>query len=193
MYSWRPANVTTLTLDVGRRIRTTTRLPGVPSVIFGLEAFHGRRTRRPLHECPPTIIAAASSWPASAMLSAFTARPIIELRQRDRSKIETILAYGMTSVCQMINEFRLVKPKAPTWGADQRPQATAFSLASTVVPSASIASMSFPRRKTIPLRPPKNQISRPPAPLAAGTKFRRMHLGSRRTCCVKSTNSPHAP
>lgn len=29
------------------------------------------------------------------MLSAFTARPIIELRQRDKSKIETILAYGM--------------------------------------------------------------------------------------------------
>ncbi|KAL3963778.1 hypothetical protein ACCO45_000782 [Purpureocillium lilacinum] len=36
----------------------------------------------------------ASSWPASAMLSAFTARPIIEFRQRDKSKIETILAYG---------------------------------------------------------------------------------------------------
>ncbi|KAJ6440804.1 Bromodomain-containing factor 1 [Purpureocillium lavendulum] len=34
------------------------------------------------------------SWPRSAMLSAFTARPIIELRQRDKSKIETILAYG---------------------------------------------------------------------------------------------------
>lgn len=29
------------------------------------------------------------------MLSAFTARPIIELKQRDKSKIETILAYGM--------------------------------------------------------------------------------------------------
>lgn len=28
------------------------------------------------------------------MLSAFTAHPIIELRQRDKSKIETILAYG---------------------------------------------------------------------------------------------------
>ena len=28
------------------------------------------------------------------MLSAFTARPIIELKQRDKSKIETILAYG---------------------------------------------------------------------------------------------------
>lgn len=32
------------------------------------------------------------------MLSAFTAHPIIELRQRDKSKIETILAYGMTSL-----------------------------------------------------------------------------------------------
>ncbi|POR31953.1 Vam6/Vps39-like protein [Tolypocladium paradoxum] len=42
----------------------------------------------------PTIVATAPSWPASAMLSAFTARPIIELRQRDKSKIETILAYG---------------------------------------------------------------------------------------------------
>jgi hypothetical protein len=29
------------------------------------------------------------------MLSAFTARPIIELRARDRSKIETILAQGI--------------------------------------------------------------------------------------------------
>lgn len=28
------------------------------------------------------------------MLSAFTARPIIELKARDRSKIETILAHG---------------------------------------------------------------------------------------------------
>ncbi|KAH7311720.1 hypothetical protein B0I35DRAFT_452848 [Stachybotrys elegans] len=31
---------------------------------------------------------------AGAMLSAFTAHPIIELRQRDKSKIETILAHG---------------------------------------------------------------------------------------------------
>lgn len=34
-------------------------------------------------------------FPAGTMLSAFTARPIIELKQRDKSKIETILAYGM--------------------------------------------------------------------------------------------------
>lgn len=31
------------------------------------------------------------------MLSAFTARPIIELKQRDKSKIETILTYGTAS------------------------------------------------------------------------------------------------
>jgi len=30
------------------------------------------------------------------MLSAFTAHPIVELRQRDKFKIESILAYGNT-------------------------------------------------------------------------------------------------
>lgn len=36
-------------------------------------------------------------WPCQtiAMLSAFTARPIVELKQRDKSKIESILAYGI--------------------------------------------------------------------------------------------------
>ena len=28
------------------------------------------------------------------MLSAFTARPIVELKQRDKSKIESVLGYG---------------------------------------------------------------------------------------------------
>ena len=28
------------------------------------------------------------------MLSAFTARPIVELKQRDKSKIESVLAFG---------------------------------------------------------------------------------------------------
>lgn len=37
------------------------------------------------------------------MLSAFTARPIIELRQRDKSKIETILAYGMRPCRQLLD------------------------------------------------------------------------------------------
>ena len=31
----------------------------------------------------------------ATMLSAFTARPIVELKQRDKSKIESILAYGI--------------------------------------------------------------------------------------------------
>lgn len=34
---------------------------------------------------------------ARAMLSAFTARPIVELRQRDKFKIETTVAYGKFS------------------------------------------------------------------------------------------------
>jgi len=33
--------------------------------------------------------------PSAAMLTAFTARPIIELKPRDKSKIETILAHGV--------------------------------------------------------------------------------------------------
>ena len=32
------------------------------------------------------------------MLSAFTAKPIVELKQRDKSKIEAILAYGARPV-----------------------------------------------------------------------------------------------
>lgn len=37
------------------------------------------------------------------MLSAFTARPIIELKQRDKSKIETILTYGTTSSLHVLS------------------------------------------------------------------------------------------
>lgn len=31
------------------------------------------------------------------MLSAFTARPVVELKQRDKSKIESVLAYGKSA------------------------------------------------------------------------------------------------
>ena len=31
------------------------------------------------------------------MLSAFSAQPIVELKQRDKSKIESILAYGIAA------------------------------------------------------------------------------------------------
>ncbi|KAI5920910.1 SPX domain-containing protein [Camillea tinctor] len=45
--------------------------------------------------CSAAMALPTSGFPnMSAMLSAFTARPIIELKQRDKSKIETILAYG---------------------------------------------------------------------------------------------------
>ena len=36
-----------------------------------------------------------TSYKPPNMLSAFTAKPIVELKQRDKSKIESILAYGM--------------------------------------------------------------------------------------------------
>ena len=45
------------------------------------------------------------------MLSAFTARPIIELKQRDKSKIETIVAYGTEQPrpgCASIDQSRYV-------------------------------------------------------------------------------------
>ncbi|KAL8646259.1 MAG: hypothetical protein Q9210_006235 [Variospora velana] len=38
------------------------------------------------------------------MLSAFTARPIVELKQRDKSKIESILAYGEAQVNEVIDD-----------------------------------------------------------------------------------------
>ncbi|KAM4066919.1 SPX domain-containing protein [Hirsutella rhossiliensis] len=88
-------NATTIALDfdAGRYIPAPWRDIKLEPFVESC-SFHGRRTRWRLHECLATVIAAAPSWPASAMLSAFTARPIIELRQRDRSKIETILAHG---------------------------------------------------------------------------------------------------
>ncbi|PSR85628.1 SPX domain-domain-containing protein [Coniella lustricola] len=43
---------------------------------------------------PATGAAASQRIFAAAMLSAFTARPIIELKQRDKSEIRTLLAYG---------------------------------------------------------------------------------------------------
>ena len=32
-----------------------------------------------------------------SMLSAFTARPIVEFKQRDKSKVESVLTYGSDS------------------------------------------------------------------------------------------------
>ncbi|KAI1424978.1 SPX domain-containing protein [Xylaria sp. FL1777] len=61
----------------------------------------------------------------AAMLSAFTARPIIELKQRDKSKIETILAYGDRVLVGLntgaLRVYRLnelpTSPRAPSNGS----------------------------------------------------------------------------
>lgn len=39
------------------------------------------------------------------MFSAFTARPIVELKQRDKSKIESVLAYGKVAIRTNIVTF----------------------------------------------------------------------------------------
>jgi len=61
------------------------------------------------------------------MLSAFTARPIIELKQRDKSKIETILAYGVfLSTFVLLNIILPVSHRTNTTGI----KVIEFSLAS---------------------------------------------------------------
>lgn len=40
------------------------------------------------------LVHALSLDKVTTMLSAFTARPIVELKQRDKSKIESVLTYG---------------------------------------------------------------------------------------------------
>lgn len=39
------------------------------------------------------------------MLSAFTARPIVELKPRDKSKIESVLAYGIRHALGHLGDF----------------------------------------------------------------------------------------
>lgn len=49
------------------------------------------------------LLAPTSPLAHHKMLSAFKARPIVELKQRDKSKIESILAYG-TSIVEGISQ-----------------------------------------------------------------------------------------
>ncbi|OLN86164.1 Vacuolar morphogenesis protein 6 [Colletotrichum chlorophyti] len=64
------------------------------------------------------------------MLSAFTARPIIELKQRDKSKIETILAHGdrvfvgLNSGALRIYRLNELPPPTPTKTNGSQPPAT---------------------------------------------------------------------
>ncbi|EOO00443.1 putative spx domain-containing protein [Phaeoacremonium minimum UCRPA7] len=86
---------------------------------------------------------------AAAMLSAFTARPIIELKQRDKSKIETILAYGdrvfvglNTGVLRVYRLNELPPPPAPskpTNGTSTDDSAAAGSPPKDVAPASTDA------------------------------------------------------
>lgn len=107
-----------------------------------------------------------------AMLYAFTARSIIELRQRDKSKIETILAYGTRF---LFCSHRLT---------DIFSQVTEFSSASTAAPCASIVSTNSPRN------PPT--ISNTPEVLLTMATDQHPARTSPATCCVKSKSSPPA-
>lgn len=83
------------------------------------------------------------------MLSAFTARPIIELKQRDKSKIETILAYGdrvfvglNTGVLRVYRLNELPPPPAPskpTNGTSTDDSAAAGSPPKDVAPASTDA------------------------------------------------------
>lgn len=42
---------------------------------------------------------------AIAMLSTFNAQPIVELKQRDKSRIESVLAYGICRDCECLRNL----------------------------------------------------------------------------------------
>ncbi|KAI5457285.1 SPX domain-containing protein [Mariannaea sp. PMI_226] len=93
-----------------------------------------------------------------AMLSAFTARPIIELRQRDKSKIETILAYGDRVLVGLnsgtlrvyrLNEFR---PEPPNGHASNNNSDAAAAAAATPPTNGTDTSTKPPVKPTDLLR-----------------------------------------
>ncbi|KAI0412348.1 SPX domain-containing protein [Xylaria grammica] len=89
------------------------------------------------------------------MLSAFTARPIIELKQRDKSKIETILAYGDRVLVGLntgaLRVYRLNElPASPTAPSNGSPSSPPESQQQNNPPSPShsrIGSQSAPPKK----------------------------------------------
>ncbi|KKA28335.1 hypothetical protein TD95_004921 [Thielaviopsis punctulata] len=94
------------------------------------------------------------------MLSAFTARPIIELRQRDKSKIESVLAYGdrvlvglNTGVLRVyrVNELPPESKQALASGNAASDNTTA-NLSASTPPSQQAASTPFKQKPTDLLR-----------------------------------------
>ena len=73
------------------------------------------------------------------MLSAFSARPIVELKQRDKSKIESVLAYS---------QLKNPHPRQQKPVSNDDTQVTVYLLVSTREASASTGSMKSPKTKS---------------------------------------------
>ncbi|KAK3372778.1 hypothetical protein B0T24DRAFT_678277 [Lasiosphaeria ovina] len=80
------------------------------------------------------------------MLSAFTARPIIELKQRDKSKIESILAYGDRVIAGLntgsLRIYRLNDPPPPSTTKLAKPTNGSSSLLDAQIASQSPSDLS---------------------------------------------------
>lgn len=83
----------------GRAASVHTPTPSSPPKLHRqLRLLPSSQTPHPPTPSATGALPAASAWiePSPAiMLTAFIARPVVEFRQRDKSKIDSILAYGM--------------------------------------------------------------------------------------------------
>ncbi|KAK3304211.1 uncharacterized protein B0T15DRAFT_535805 [Chaetomium strumarium] len=101
------------------------------------------------------------------MLSAFTARPIIELKQRDKSKIESILAYGDRVLVGLnTGSLRIYRVNDPPAG----PDATADNGISSVPPDTEDATSAPPASQN-GQKAPNSQAGKPTDLLREVEKF----------------------
>ncbi|CAN8103508.1 unnamed protein product [Discula destructiva] len=103
------------------------------------------------------------------MLSAFTARPIIELKQRDKTKIETILAYGDRVLVGLntgsLRVYRLNELEPPAPSSQPNPTNGSSSSAKGFDPPAPVAAASASAADDAP-----PQAHPPPPPAQPPTK-----------------------
>ncbi|KAH6851020.1 vacuolar sorting protein 39 domain 1-domain-containing protein [Chaetomium sp. MPI-CAGE-AT-0009] len=103
------------------------------------------------------------------MLSAFTARPIIELKQRDKSKIESILAYGDRVLVGLnTGSLRIYRVNEPATPPDAKPDAKPTD--STLAAQAQVEDAG-PTNSTDPASPtPATSQDGQPPPTPKATK-----------------------
>ncbi|KAK3343848.1 hypothetical protein B0T25DRAFT_309336 [Lasiosphaeria hispida] len=108
------------------------------------------------------------------MLSAFTARPIIELKQRDRSKIESILAYGdrvlvgLNTGSLRIYRLNEVPSLSPASAPSSSPPLSKPANGSSSLLSAQIAASNPPDPSTPTATAAAPRDGQPPSPTAHG-------------------------